>query len=449
MGDDALAVRSRLIETLFSCAADLRADERVRFLDRVCGTDATLRAEIESLLAADTANDRFIASAVSDLQREMLAGSRANPEPAVTGRLVGPYRILELVGKGGMGEVYRAEREDQFRMKVALKIVKQGGNAELAGHQFQQERQILARLEHPNIARLLDGGTTAEGVPYFVMEYVEGQPITEYCRNAGLGTRARLELFRSVCAAVQYAHQNLVIHRDLKPGNILITSEGVPKLLDFGIAKPIDPDLDRNAFSLTSVGIRLMTPDYASPEQVSGQRLTTATDIYSLGVLAYELLTGCPPYGNKASRTEIERAITQDPPIDPRTVSKQIDRDLANILLMALRKEPSRRYVSVEQFSDDIRRYLEGWPILARKDTLPYRSHKFVKRHKFGVAFGALLVLAATGSGIGVHHQAVRADRRFNQVRKLAHTVLFDFHDQIAALSGATQARELLVKTAL
>jgi tetratricopeptide (TPR) repeat protein len=349
-----------------------------------------------------------------------------------------------------MGEVYRAVREDQFHMQVALKVVKRGADADLAVGQFHREREILARLDHVNIARLLDGGATSDGLPYIVMEYVEGQPIGEYCHERNLGIAARLRLFRSLCAGVQYAHQNLIVHRDLKPGNILITADGTLKLLDFGIAKLLEPTADVGASSLTSMGIRPMTPDYASPEQVAGLPLTTATDIYSMGVILYEMLTGCRPYRAAATtRVQIERAISQEEPIDPRTVSSQINRDLANVVLMALRKEPARRYSSVERFSEDIRRYVEGWPVMARKDTLPYRCHKFVQRHKIGVALAAVIALGTSAGATAVRLEAVRAQRRFEQVRKLAHTMLFDFHDEIATLPGATNARQLLVKTAL
>jgi tetratricopeptide (TPR) repeat protein len=450
MGSDAGADRSRLIETLFTHAIDMKAAERAKFLDSACGTDLTLRAEIESLLAADSSDDHFITAAVSDIQGKLVTQPGADLQLGIAGSRIGPYRIVECVGKGGMGEVYRSVREDQFHMQVALKVVKHGADADLAVSQFQREREILARLDHVNIARLLDGGATSDGLPYFVMEYVEGQPIIDYCRGTKLGIGGRLHLFRSVCAAVQYAHQSLIVHRDLKPGNILITAGGIPKLLDFGIAKLLEPSSEAGMLSLTSMGIHAMTPDYASPEQIAGLPLTTATDIYSLGVILYEILTFHRPYRSAATtRAEIERAISQEAPIDPRTVSKQIDRDLANIVLMALRKEPARRYSSVEQFSDDVRRYLEGRPVVARKDTLPYRCHKFVQRHKIGVAF-ALAIAIGTAAGVSaVRREAVRAQRRFEQVRKLAHTMLFDFHDQIAPLPGATNARQLLVRTAL
>src|SRR5262249_14214618 len=270
------------------------------------------------------------------------------------GRKVGAYRILREIGRGGMGNVYLAARaDDAFQKLVAVKIIRCGMDLDDVVQRFRAERQILAMLDHPNIARLLDGGATEDGLPYFVMEYIEGEPVDVYCERHKLSTPGRLKLFQSVCSATSYAHQNLVIHRDIKAANILVTEDGVPRLLDFGIAKLLAPGM---ALELTQTGVRPLTPEYASPEQVRGDALTTASDIYSLGVLLYRLLTGRRPYrSSMSSAAEIERAICEEEPVKP-----DLPRDLSAIVLMALRKDPRRRYVSVDQFSEDVRRYFEN-----------------------------------------------------------------------------------------
>jgi serine/threonine protein kinase len=361
-----------------------------------------------------------------------------------------------------MGAVYLAVRDDdQYEKKVAIKLVKRGMDSDFIVSRFRAERQILATLENPRIARLLDGGTTEDGLPYFVMEYIEGKLITQYCHDAKLSIGDRLKLFRFVCSAVQYAHQNLVVHRDLKPSNILVTGEGVPKLLDFGIAKLLKPDLNLGTLSKTSNTLRMMTPDYASPEQVRGEAVTTATDIYSLGAILYELLTGQKPHLFKNySSTEIERAIchedTERPSLAisrtvraPAKVRRQLAGDLDNIVLMAMRKEPERRYNSVDQFSEDIRRHLDGQPVIARKDTLTYRTGKFARRHKLSIAAAALVVVSLVGGIVATTYEARRADRRFEQVRHLANSFLFDHYDRIKNLPGSLPAREALVRTSL
>ena len=304
-------------------------------------------------------------------------------EPAPGDRF-GPYRILHALGRGGMGAVYLAERDDdQFRMTVAIKLMRSNLVTHETLERFKTERQILASLDHPNIARLLDGGAAPNGTPFVVIEYIDGEPITDYCRRHELSIRDRIRLFRKVCSAVQYSHQNLIVHRDLKPGNILVTKDGEPKLLDFGIAKLLDPA----ASSQTQTNARLMTPDYASPEQVRGEPVTTATDIYALGVLLYELLTGTASLQSRQTTDTyaIEQAICTEEPTRPSTTRRELRGDLENILLMALRKEPARRYASAEQFSEDLRRYLEGYPIVARQDTWSYRTSKFVRRNKAAV----------------------------------------------------------------
>jgi serine/threonine protein kinase/tetratricopeptide (TPR) repeat protein len=406
----------------------------------------------------------------------------------------GPYRLIRELGHGGMGTVYLAVRDDDaFQKRVAIKVLKRGMDTEAIVRRFRHERQILASLEHPHIASLLDGGTTRDGRPYFAMEYVEGQPITDYCDARQLDTTARLDLFRKVCAAIQYAHQNLIIHRDIKPANVLVMDDGTPKLLDFGIAKLLNPELGGHTLAPTVAGLHLMTPEYASPEQVRGETVTTATDVYSLGVLLYELLTGRRPYRiTSRAPADVARVISESTPARPSTAVTEVDEeaaqrpqssrsgpgkavtgdrppagdghrlrrrlagDLDNIVLKALSKEPSRRYASVDQFSEDLRRHLAGLPVIARKDTLGYRTAKFVGRHRAAVVAGILTFLALVAGTIGTAWQAsaaraerLRAEQRFDDVRRLANSLLFELHDEIRDLPGSTPARKLLVTKAL
>lgn len=475
------------IKELFGLALEREPDQRAGFLEEACRGDPTLRSEVESLLAS------YHASRPS--------AGRANPSsyPTVTtateaadimaGQRIGAYQVTREIGHGGMAIVYLAVRaDDQYRKRVAIKVVGPGLSGEEILQRFRNERQTLAALDHSNIVKLLDGGSTEEGQPYLVMEYVEGMRIDEYCDGRRLTITERLQLFRIVCGAVQYAHQNLVIHRDLKPANILVTSDGIPKLLDFGIAKLLNPEFSAQPLLVTQAGERLMTPEYASPEQIRGLPLTTATDVYSLGVVLYQLLSGHRPYRLKnQTPLEIERAICEEEPEKPSTavtrraephaptgrpltpesvsrtregapdrLQRRLTGDLDTIVLMALRKEPQRRYASVEQLAEDLRRHLENQPVLARHPTWRYRTGKFTRRHRAAVIATVLTVLALIGGIIGTTWQArvaraekARAERRFNDVRKLANSFLFEFHDSIQNLPGATPARKLIVGKAL
>lgn len=384
---------------LFDAAHDLAPDRRAAFLEVSCG-DPEMRSEVESLLASMDHADSFLERPVS-------------AERSETPRRIGPYEVVEEIGRGGMGVVLEARRRDQgFERVVAIKLVKRGMDTDFILRRFESERRILAGLDHRNIARVLDGGSTEEGLPYFVMERIEGRNIVVYCQEENLGVPERLALFRQVCAAVQYAHQHLVIHRDLKPSNIVVTTEGIVKLLDFGLARVMEGG-EGETIDRTQTAVRLFTPEYASPEQVRGEALTTATDVYSLGVVLYELLTGERPYRLKSRRPEeITAAVLEQQPQKPSTKAR-LPRDLDAIVLAALRKEPGRRYASAEQLSEDIRRHREGLPVRARPDRFGYRAGKFVQRHKAPVAAGTLVAAALVGalSVSVVQTRAARAER--------------------------------------
>ncbi|MGH7554688.1 MAG: serine/threonine-protein kinase, partial [Longimicrobiales bacterium] len=318
--------RWRRVEEIFHAVAELPASERTTFLDRECEADAELRAEVESLLAADTTESSLVKSVIEN-EAEHLATER---DQSVIGQHIGPYRVIREIGQGGMGTVYLAARDDQqFEKEVALKLVRLGMDTEFLVKRFRQERQILALLEHPNIARLLEGGVSADGRPYFAMEYVDGAPITKFCEDRQLPINERLWLFRRVCRAVDYAHQKLVVHRDLKPSNILVTPDGEPKLLDFGIAKLLsdhEASSSAKAMAMTLTLMRVMTPDYASPEQVRGEPSSTVTDVYSLGIVLYEILTGKRPHRFRSyTPSEIERVICREEPEKPSTAALRSD----------------------------------------------------------------------------------------------------------------------------
>jgi len=431
------------LDSLYDAVSGLDPAERSRFIEEQCAGDEELRRQLLAIL-----NDE--GSGLTSVVEQAAAALTDSDD--WTGRRMGPYRILRRLGQGGMGSVFLAVRDDdQFRKEVAIKTLKFETGDSLALTRFRHERQILAHLEHPNIARLLDGGTTEQGTPYIVLEHVAGAGITEYCEKRKLSIEDRLRLFREVCGAVQYAHQNLIVHRDIKPANILVAADGLPKLLDFGIAKLLDPGtVLGEAQAATATGFQLMTPDYASPEQVRGEAISTATDIYSMGAVLYQLLTGARPHAlEKYDAVEIARVICQtETQLPSARGNRRLRGDLDNIILKAMQKDPARRYASVEQFSEDIRRHLEGLPISARPDTTIYRAAKFVRRHRIGVA-AAAAVAVALGGGVAVSlHEAGIANRRFAQVRELANTFLFQFYDQVSLLPGSTEVRASMVETA-
>ena len=468
------------VRAVVDAALELPPAARSPFLDQAC-PQVTVRRYVESLIFSFDQAGGFLEQPASVKYSGAMG---AHAEDSWIGRIVGAYEIEREIGKGGMGSVYLAARaDDQYRKQVAVKVVRFGIENGLALARFKSERQILADLDHPNIARLLEGGSTERGEPYFVMEYIQGQQLDQYCDEHNLSVTERLELFRSVCSAVQYAHQKLVIHRDIKPGNILVTSEGVSKLLDFGIAKILDRETGAPAADRTKTMARVLTPDYASPEQWRGENITTASDVYSLGVVLYELLVGRKPYHLKGSPEDLYRAVTESEPERPSAavsrlqqgagdttaerisvtregtpdkLRRRLSGDIDYIILKALRKEPQRRYVSVEQFSEDIRRHLAGLPVLARRDTFSYRAGKFVRRHAAGVTAACLVVISLTvGLVIAVRQAKIarieraRAERRFNDVRSLAKSLLFDIYNGIRDLPGSTPARQLLVTKAL
>lgn len=471
------------LQELFHAALQAPAPEREAFLAAACTDAPDLRAQVDRLLAAHERSGGFI-------ERPAVESSevwRDEDGPSAIGRRFGAYRTVRELARGGMGAVYLGERADgQFEQQVAIKVIKRGMDTAQVLARFRAERQILASLDHPNIARLLDGGTSEDGRPFFVMEYIDGQPIDVYADTLALTVTQRLTLFLQVAGAVTYAHQHLIVHRDIKPLNILVTADGLPKLLDFGIAKVLDAEAEDVTATVT--GWRLLTPEYASPEQVEGRHATTVSDVYSLGVVLYELLTGRSPYRVKhRTPQDVAEAVCTTEPDRPSTAvsgngddsprrrggvtadraaatsSGSIERlrrrlrgDLDTIVLTALRKEPQRRYQSVEQFAGDIRRHLDGRPVRARPDTFRYRAGKFVRRNRVPLVAATLVALALVGGTVATAWQAqqaraaqARAERRFGEVRKLANALLFDYHDEIKDLRGATPVRERMVRDAL
>jgi eukaryotic-like serine/threonine-protein kinase len=459
------AERWRQVEELLEAALEREPAERGPLLERACAGDADLRREVESLLAHSASAEDFIEAPAFVFAADLIADL---PEEKLENRQFGPYKILRELGRGGMGSVFLAERSDgEFQQKVALKLVRRGFAAADLVRRFRRERQILASLNHPNIARLLDGGVSADGEPFLAMEYVEGTRIDDYCDRRDLPTGERLRLFIEVCRGVAYAHQNLVVHRDIKPSNILVTEDGVPKLLDFGIAKLLDPE---NGGEHTQTELRAFTPDYASPEQVGGKQITTASDVYSLGVLLRDLLGGArtsqPPRafpGGWLSRTFGRTAETNAP--DARAGGGERDKsvrpnlaggELGNIVAMARHEDPARRYASAGQLAEDIQRYLDGRPVRAQPDSLAYRAGKFVRRNRAAVTAAAVVVVAlVAGLALALWQAGVarrerdRAERRFNDVRQLSNALLTDIAPKIERLEGSTGARQALVAQSL
>ena len=432
------------IRQIFDGALERSEVDRAAYLRVVCARDDDMRREVESLLASHDSAGDFLDKPAANLAAsgQTLISSAIDIQEYPPGHRVGAYELQKCIGRGGMGSVWLATRSDnEFKKRVAIKLVKRGMDTQEILRRFRLERQVLAGLTHPNIAALIDGGSTPDGLPYLVMEYVNGIRIDRYCEQHKSTITERLKLFRDVCAAVQYAHGNLVVHRDLKAGNILVTADGTPKLLDFGIAKLIRTEFDTLAAAETRPELRPMTLDYASPEQVRGEPITTATDVYSLGVLLYKLLTGKSPYGlARRSDSALRKAICEQEPLKPsavvltdekavipeatqkidvaqeetrdkarRRLKKKLAGDLDMIVLMALRKEPLRRYASVEQFSGDIRRYLEGRPVIARSDTFGYRAARFLRRNVVAVAAATVAVLTLFGTAIFELRSAERA----------------------------------------
>ena len=447
------------IAELFDAALGRPPAERAAWLDAACGEDADLRREVAALLAAhEAADDASLASPVNVLPASLAASldagdgeADAQTDPALSGLRVGAYELRDLVGRGGMSEVYRAVRaDDQYRREVAVKLMQAGLPPGDGARRFRVERQILAQLEHPQIAGLLDGGVTDDGRPYLVMPLVDGRPITDHADHAALDVRQRVALLRTVCEAVQYAHANLVVHRDLKPSNILVTDQGDVRLLDFGIAKLLDP---------AGVGItaaetgdaRLLTPSYAAPEQLRGEAITTATDVHALGVLLYELLTGQRPYRGETVFA-LQRAVCDDDPARPSTVTAHpLDTDLDAIVMMALRKEPHRRHASAGQLGDDLARWLAGQPVLARPDTVGYRLRKFLGRNRLAVGAAvmvAVLLVGATLFSAGQARERARAlvvaEAERDKARELSEFLIDVFRRSEPGAGREVTARELL-----
>lgn len=474
------------VKDAYAEAAELPPAGRPAFLASLADD---IHSAVARLLAAHDDAESFI-----DRPFLLEQGSILPSEESGIGTVIDDYRIIEILGSGGMGTVYLVEHEGEgFSHRVALKLIKRGMDTDMVLRRFFTERQILASLDHPNIARMLDGGSTPAGLPYFVMEHVEGLPIRSYCDRNALGITERIELFAKVCAAVSYAHQKLVVHRDLKPSNVLVTLSGEPKLLDFGIAKLLQPNWNESTEPLTATQFRILTPEYSSPEQLRGEATTTSSDVYSLGVMLYELLTGIRPHQSTKDRNILAEAIQAAEPVKPSdavllaesqktsfsaektddalvaptqqasdttrkpTISpKQLKGDLDNIVLKAIKPEVERRYASVQELLDDLRSFVAGRPVKATADSRSYRLKKFFRRHRTASvvsAAAALLLVAVAGFTAWQYARAererARAQRQFEETRSLSKSVLYELHDAIEPLEGSTQARALLVSKAL
>jgi serine/threonine protein kinase len=451
------------VKEILALALEQSPEERTNFIRKACGNDLAVRAEVESLMLHYARADSLLENSP--------AADALFFSPVMVGKRVGAYRIVREIGRGGMAVVYLGERDDQnFRKRVAIKMVMPGTGTEQILQRFRNERQTLAALDHPNIVKLLDGGSCEDGSPYLVMEYVEGLPIDQYCDQKQLSIDDRLGLFREVCAAVQYAHQNLVIHRDLKPGNIVITREGLPRLLDFGIAKLLNPECFQTPL-VTQTDWRPMTPDYASPEQVRGNAVTSATDVYSLGVLLYQILTGRLPYRVVANNwREVERQVCEEEPLRPSTrvspdqahtmataearraapqqLARMLQGDLDWITMKALEKDPGRRYPTPSELSADLGRHLSHEPVLARPADAIYRGRKYVRRHPVGVAVAAGLVLLLAGFAVMQSFQLRRITRERDRANRITEFMegMFKVSDPSEARGNSVTAREILDK---
>lgn len=504
--------RWKRIERVFTALAALPPAERSAYLDETCPDDPELRREVESLLAYDQTGPADLHAILEGEAASFVDGSSS------VGRRFGPYVATAVLGAGGMGAVYLGIRaDDQFQKQVAIKVIKRGMDTDAVVERFRRERQILASLDHPYIAKLLDGGATEDGLPYFVMEHIQGKPVDDFCDEAGLNVEQRCELFRKVCEAVSYAHRNLVIHRDLKPANILVTADALPRLLDFGISRVLTPEGEAKTADLT-IHSQPLTPDFASPEQVRGGQITTASDVYSLGAVLYTLLTGTKPHRLRtASSVEVEEAVCHREPLRassaaPEKLRRHLAGDLDVILLTSLHKEPERRYQSVDRFSEDIRRHFAGLPVSAREDKALYVAGRFLRRHWLGVTASALIAVSLAGGAIAAgwearqkekqrqiaesrrleaeteraraqtqahlaenqskvamqEHQAAsrerdaavsasaeanvlrhRAQDRLRSIVDLAGVALFDIHNALERIPGATSARKQMVEATL
>ena len=461
MKDDTYWARAAEI---FDAIVDFDDVSRAGLLETLCANEPGLRADVEELLDTDA---RVAEGLVPEAATVQDAEAR-HEEGALLGSVIGPFRLLDVLGTGGMGTVYRAERLDaEFTQRVAIKILSRPVSDSAVARRFRSERRILASLAHPHIVTLLDGGVATSGRPYLVMEHVDGVPITRYCADARLHLSERLHLFRQVCSAVHYAHRHSVIHRDLKPANILVTTEGVPKVLDFGVAKLLH-DAPVAGEPPTSVGLGPLTPNYASPEQLRGLPTTSSSDVYALGVLLYELLTGTRPYETEGKPLDevIRLVVDAEPPRPssrqtpndglPYRVASAIKGDLDAIVRRAMAKQPESRYGSAEELAEDIGRFLRGVPVVAQEPSLAYLTRKVVSRHKpvvVAVAVSLLLVIVALVAAVWQARIASaaqqRAEARFAEVRQLANALIFDIHDAVAPLPGSTPVRQMIVTRAL
>jgi hypothetical protein len=436
--------RWELIQRIFLAAVDLPVEERLVFLDQSCEGDAALRSEVESLLRAESPATTPLADykeAIAAGLGSLFAHSRAR------GLRIGAYRLIREIGRGGMGSVYLASRDDsQYELEVAIKLVRPGLDTDFILERFRRERQILARLSHPNIARLLDGGTTEEEIPYLVMEYVDGPRITSYAEQKSLSVENRLRLFQQVCSAADYAHRSFIVHRDIKPGNILVDQTGVPKLLDFGISKLLHSTPQDTQ---DGQGAIIGTPDYASPEQIVGQPVTPLSDVYSLGAVLYELLTNQRPHRIEQRNPEaLERAVCQEPVVLPSMavksdakLTRKLRGDLDTIVLCAMHKNPERRYPSARHLADDVQRYLDRLPLMAGPDSVAYRASHFMVRHRAPVALTTAAVVAVVGmASYTWQQQHAGQDRilRLSEEEREAQFTLAETDRQLGAALGSS-----------